>query len=218
MTTTISFLKNYIENMDDSFGGYDVSVKLILKIPFQNDPQKGQINLEGRTLTEQNKQIPGIVIFSSDRSFMLEYENSRFIAHYRLDSGAEFEGWNEYEEIELKEVEFSLNEMSKATPLSTIQLLSREPDFVVKSPFQKILEIVNDLSKADVCSKVYRSDIDSGILIVPIKKYIQLEKETLKANFRKNLIWKDLLYFDTHEVHLHFEDTKKQMCLNRNSA
>lgn len=214
---TISFLKNYIENIGDPFGGYKVQVKLILEKPFQNDNTKGQIYVGGRIYAEQNRQIAGIVIFSDDKSFMLEYENSRFIIHYRLDSGKEFDGWNEYEEIELKEVELSINEMSKVTPLSEVQLLTKEPDFVLKTPFHKIQDIVNDFSKEYLCERVYRSDIDKGILIVPVNKTVQFKKEAIKAVFRESYIWDDLLYYDTHEVHIHFCDTRKQMWLNRNN-
>lgn len=218
MITTISFLKNHIENMDDPFGGYDVSVKLNLKTPFQGDPKKGQIYFGGRILIEQNRKISGIIVFSSGVTYMIEYDNSKFIVSYRLDSGSELDGWNQYEEIELLDVQISFNKMSVASPLTTVQLNSKEPDFIVKDPFQKIQHIINEVSKNFVCERVYRSDIDSGILIVPIKKNLQIDKETLKRIFRDNFIWEDLLYFDTHEVHLHFEDTKKQMWLNRNSA
>jgi len=218
MTTGLTFLKTHIENMNDPFGTYDVRAKLVLEKPFQNDNEKGQIHIGGRILNEQNRQISGIVIFSSDKSFMIEYENDRLIAHYRLDSGEEFEEWKEYDEIELKEVEISINETSRTTPLSTLQQLTKEPDFILKSPFAKIQDIVNSFSKEPVCDKVYRSDIDNGILVVPLSTNPQIEKEALKAIFRKNYIWDDLIFYDTHEVHLHFNDTKKQMWLNRNSA
>jgi len=218
MTTGLTFLKRHIENMNDPFGSYDVRLKLLLKNPFQNDSAKGQIHIGGRILDEQNRQISGIVIFSSDKSFMIEYENDRLIAHYRIDSGEEFEDWKEYEEIELKEVEISINETSKTTPLSTLQQMTKEPDFILKSPFAKIQDIVNSFSQEPICDQVYRSDIDNGILVVPLSTNPQIEKEVLKAVFRKNYIWDDLIFFDTHEVHLHFNDTKKQMWLNRNSA
>lgn len=32
MTGTLSLLKNYLENMDDPFDGYEATVKLILEI------------------------------------------------------------------------------------------------------------------------------------------------------------------------------------------
>lgn len=218
MTTTISYLKRHIENMDDPFGGYDVSVKLRLKTPFQGDPKKEQIHFGGKILVEQNKRISGIIIFSSGVTYMIEYDNSKFIVSYRLDSGSEFDGWKQYEEIEILDAEISLNKMSGITPLATVQLISRQPDFIVKDPFKKIKDIVNDFSNEVICEKVHRSDIDKGILVVPVKKNPQIEKESLKAIFRRNFIWEDLLFYDTHEVHLHFNDTKKQMWLNRNSA
>jgi hypothetical protein len=140
---------------------------------------------------------------------MLEYGNNQFVAHYKLLSGVGIEGWDEYESKEMIDAQFSINRMSESTPLTAVQLLKNEPDFIVKTPFQKIQGLINEIFKGPVCDRVYRSDIDNGILVVHIKKDIHVEKETVKKSLRDNLIWEDLLCFDTHEVHLHFEHSKK---------